>query len=922
MIFGSHLEGMVENLETRHTRQPGGSGSASQTSSARNFPALKSAKQYYEPHRYCRQIHLTLAGRLNFEEDQFEAYAYIVVKAMSEGANQVNFDAREMGIHDVQCARVSAFDINNPYAIESLPFKQVDFDYDDSVLNLKFEEALRQGQLVVAKIHYTVTKPNAGLYFVHKKKNSDAAYDCIWTQGQDTDSPFWFPCQDDPRMKITVLQRLSFPASWKGLGNGQCLSDVVDGGWRTQEWILRHPHAPYLVAFACGEFHEHKVAWRGRDVSVLVPQKFHETSVALAQDTAKMMEFYSNYWGYEYPWSKYGQAFVADFLYGGMENTTATFNTDNVIGPQEFMIGSESRNFLVMHELAHQWFGDTVTCETWSEGWLNEGFATHSEVLWEEHCNGKSSGIFYLKENFQEGYLEESRTYQRPIVFNQFEFVSEIFDAHLYDKGALVLNHLRDTIGEDAFRRAVGHYLTKHQFSPVSTQDLIRAIEESTGFNARKFFDTFVFKAGHIELEAEIRKIESVPNGLEVTLNQKQVKTDDRDVCEFQIKVFVQYEDGTGEERLLQVTKADEKIILAAKYPVTFAILDPNCSIVGSLKQKISQDWAKAVLATSKCTGPLSYFKYIAARSLVDGFVSQDVKDLVLGWLKGEQLWRARASAYQMIADTNPDLAAEILTSSVERHALARASWISSVSKSSLREKNEWLGQLKEIASQPGEPLNVRDAALMGIVDLLRRTPALRVNEHRQALSAWAWTLARGTTHLGIVEAAAIRLIGELVQPSDVVQLQELVEQHLMPFRVRNAALKAVATASARFPELRCETRPLLQQYADRRQPVRLIAALPDAWIESQDGVLGAAFESYIHRKNYGLLSMLIPRARRSQDKFLKKLSPSAVSERFSELAELKEKTGKLEKELEALKELVKKSAGSSVAGSVAISPG
>ncbi|MFZ9519419.1 MAG: M1 family metallopeptidase [Silvanigrellaceae bacterium] len=912
MILGSHLEAMIENHEARQGWKSGGSGSGSQTSSARNFPALKSAKQYYEPHRYCRQIHLTLAGRLNFEEDQFEAYAFVVVKVMSEGATQATFDAREMAIHDVQFARVPSFDINNPYAIESLSFKEVGFAYDDSVLTLKFDEALRQGQLVVAKIHYTITKPNAGLYFVHKKKNSDAAYDCIWTQGQDTDSPFWFPCQDDPRMKITVLQRMSFPAAWKGLGNGQCLSDSVEGNWRTQEWILRHPHAPYLVAFACGEFHEHKVIWRGRDVNVLVPQKFHDTAVVLAQDTAKMMEFYSNYWGYEYPWSKYGQAFVADFLYGGMENTTATFNTDNVIGPQEFMIGSESRNFLVMHELAHQWFGDTVTCETWSEGWLNEGFATHSEVLWEEHCNGKSAGIFYLQEHFQEGYLEESKTYQRPIVFNQFEFVSEIFDAHLYDKGALVLNHLRDTIGEDAFRRAIGHYLTKHQFSPVSTQDLIRAIEESTGFNARKFFDTFVFKAGHIELEAEIRKLDSVPNGLEVSLSQKQGQKDDRELCEFQTKVFIQYEDGSGEERLLQVSKADEKIILAAKQPVAFAIVDPNCSIVGSVKQKISQEWAKAVLSTSKCSGPLSYFKFVAARSLVDGFVSQEVKDLVLGWLKGEQLWRARANAYRMISDTNADLAAEILTSSVERHALARASWILSVSKSALREKNEWLAQLKEIASQPSEPLNVRDSALTGIVDLLRRTPALRSNEHRQALTSWAWTLARGTTHLGIVEAAALRLIGELVQPSDVGQLQEMVEQHLLPFRVRNAALKAVATSSARFPELRSETRPLLQQYADRRHPVRLIAALPDAWIESQDGALGSAFESFIHRKNYGLLSMLIPRARRSQDRFLKKLSPSSFNEKLSELSELKEKTLKLEKELELLKELVKKAPANS----------
>jgi len=625
-----------------------------------------------------------------------------------------------------------------------------------------------------------------------------------------------------------------------------------------------------------------------------------------------MMEFYSNYWGYEYPWSKYGQAFVADFLYGGMENTTATFNTDNVIGPQEFLVGSESRNFLVMHELAHQWFGDTVTCETWSEGWLNEGFATHSEVLWEEHCNGKASGIFYLMDNFQAGYLEESRTYQRPIVFNQFEFVSEIFDAHLYDKGALVLNHLRDTIGEDAFRRAVGHYLTKHQFSPVSTQDLIRAIEEATGFNARKFFDTFVFRAGHVELEAEVKKLESPAHGLEVSINQKQKNADDGAVAELQTRVFIQYEDGTNEERTLVLAKAEEKIILAAKSAVAFAIVDPNCALVGSIKQKISQDSAKKILTTSKSVGPLSYFKYLAAKSLMDGFVSSESKELILGWLKSEQLWRARASAYGMLVDANPSCAAEILTASVETHPLARSAWVTAVSKSHLANKQDWLLQCKDIAGQANEPLLVRDAALSGIVELLRKTPALRTTEERNALSLWAWSLVRGNTHLGLVEAGALRVIAEVIQASDLPSLQELADNHLLPFRVRVAAMKAIGTLSNRYPEMRAETRPLLQQYAGQNHPVRLIAALPEAWVESQDSALSASFEGYIHRKNYGLLSMLIPRARRSQERFLKRLSNSGLNEKLSELGELKAKYDKLEKEIESLKDLIKKSSTSS----------
>ncbi|MEY4064271.1 MAG: hypothetical protein RIR26_479 [Pseudomonadota bacterium] len=907
MILGSHLEAGVEG-RCRTAAQPSGSGTGSQTTAAKNFPALRSARNYYEPHRFCRQLHLTLAGRFTFEENRFEAYAFLVVRAFSEGAKTVVFDAREMQLMDVSVAPLRTFDIMNPYAIETLPFAPAEYEYDHATLKTHFPEPLRVGQLMVVRVHYIVSNPNAGLYFVHKLKTTDASYDCIWTQGQDTDSPYWFPCQDDPRMKMTVLQRMSFPAQWKGLGNGQCLSDKVDAGWRTQEWVLRHPHAPYLVAFACGDFHEHKATWRGREVNVLVPVKHADGAQTLAQDTVKMMDFYSNYWGYEYPWSKYGQAFVADFLYGGMENTTATFNTDNVIGPQEFLVGSESRHFLVMHELAHQWFGDTVTCETWSEGWLNEGFATHSEVLWEEHCNGKASGIFYLMDNFQSGYLEEARTYQRPIVFNQFEFVSEIFDAHLYDKGALVLNQLRDTLGEEAFRRAVGHYLTKHQFSPVTTQDLIRAIEEATGFNARKFFDTFVFRAGHIELEAEVKKTDAMPNGLEISVAQKQ-KGSEETALEFQTRIFIQYVDGSSEERPLTLSKSEEKFLVSGRAPVSFAVVDPNCALVGSMKHKFSSETAKTILQAQECAGPLSFFKYLAAKAIFEGYVSNESKELVLNWLKTESLWRARACAYAMLAEQNPEVAAQILTSSVERHPMARSAWVSALSKSSLENKAEWLAQFKAIAVSGHEPLQVRDTALGAVVELLKKCPALRSDAERKSLSEWAWSLARGSTHLGLVEAGALRVVAEVVQPRDLQPLQELVANHLAPFRVRVAALKAVGTLSARFPELRAETRPLLMQYGEKNHPVRLIAALPEAWVEAQDASLSGSFESYIHRKNYGLLSMLIPRARRSQDKFNRRIAVGAVSEKFTELADLKEKYSKLSREVEELKEMLKASA-------------
>ncbi|MEK6821211.1 MAG: M1 family aminopeptidase, partial [archaeon] len=221
-------------------------------------------------------------------------------------------------------------------------------------------------------------------------------------------------------------------------------------------------------------------------------------------NTPKMMAFFNEFTGMTYPHAKYAQVAVADFIYGGMEHTTCTTQTDlylqDEIARKEYPYPGE---MLAAHELAHQWFGDLLTCRDWSHGWLNESFATYFESLWMEKSLGKDEFRYELYQNYKTYILEDTEEYRRPIVTNQYVSPSDVFDRHLYEKGALVLHSLRGMIGENGFRKSIQHYVKKHANQNVITEDLLTAIRETTGKNVTQWFDQFIYRSGHPALKTE-----------------------------------------------------------------------------------------------------------------------------------------------------------------------------------------------------------------------------------------------------------------------------------------------------------------------------------------------------------------------------------------------------------------------------------
>jgi aminopeptidase N len=283
---------------------------------------------------------------------------------------------------------------------------------------------------------------------------------------------------------------------------------------------MEKPLPAYLATLVAGEFVKLEDAWEGVPLRFLV-SKEHEPKARLTfAPTKEMVAFFSEWTGVRYPWPRYDQVCVEDFIFGGMENTSQTTLTTRTLhderAHQDF-----SSDPLTSHELAHQWFGDLVTCRDWCHGWLNEGFATYAESLWKEKKEGFAEYLYYSLQ-VREEYLDEfDSRYSRPIVQRTYHAPVDIFDRHLYEKGGSVLHYLRYWIGEDDLRASVKHYLTKHRDAPVETVDFQRAIFEATGREMDRFFDEFVHGRGHARLKAnfewdEDRKL------VKATLEQKQ----------------------------------------------------------------------------------------------------------------------------------------------------------------------------------------------------------------------------------------------------------------------------------------------------------------------------------------------------------------------------------------------------------------
>lgn len=341
----------------------------------------------------------------------------------------------------------------------------------------------------------------------------------FWTQGETSGNREWCPTWDYPNDFATSETTVTVPAEWTVIGNGLKVSDKEDGNalTRTVHWKLNEPHATYLLSLAAGPLDMKTAKWEGKPLLYVVPKGKANLIDASFDDTPDMLTFYSSITGVKYAWPKYAQNAMYDFG-GGMENVSAT--TLGAGSLTDARSGFRRMASLNSHELAHQWFGDLVTCKNWGDSWLNESFATFFQMLYFEHSRGINAYDREV-ENNRNTYLREARRYQRPISTRLYASPDNMFDSHAYPKGGDVLHTLRRQLGDKVFFAGINRYLTQHYHQPVETSDLAQAMTEASGINMAPFFDQWVYKPGHPVLDYAWN-YDDAAKAVVVTLKQTQ----------------------------------------------------------------------------------------------------------------------------------------------------------------------------------------------------------------------------------------------------------------------------------------------------------------------------------------------------------------------------------------------------------------
>ncbi len=540
--------------------------------------AVTGASPHYAPDRPVKLDHIALDLSVDPKKKKLEGTITHRAKVVASHLKWIKLDQVDLDILDVK-----------------IGMEKAKFFVEGNFLHIELNRTFEPGSTIEFSVKYQLKNPRRGIYFVGPDSDYPSKLYQAWTQGQDEDSRFWFPTFDYPNQKATTEVSVRVPKGFTAISNGALISKTDQADGVQFHYRLGTPHVTYLVSLVVGEFSE----WadtgpHGLKVQYYVPKGREADGKRSFENTAKMVTAFEEKTGVRYPYEKYSQVAVQDFIFGGMENTSATTQTDLTLHDERTHLDYTS-DPLVAHELAHQWFGNLLTCRDWSHGWLNEGFATFMERVWVECKSGPDGGFeeakYYSYQDWKEYLDDDQHKYRRPIVFNTYIEPIDLFDTHLYQKGGLVLNLIRSILGEADFWKSVQLYLVRHHGQTVETLDLIRAIEEATGKNLRRVFDEWVFNAGYPEFEVsyqwhEDKKLTEWVIEQKQTGGQPSVTKDGVTTSLFHLPLSIEMtlENGERIKNTIDVGDARERVFLPSPSRPVMVRFDRDFTIPKTLK--------------------------------------------------------------------------------------------------------------------------------------------------------------------------------------------------------------------------------------------------------------------------------------------------------------------------------------------------
>ncbi len=563
----------------------------------------------------------------------------VTLRALTENHRATELDAETYRVKDVRSSAGVALKFRHDNGILTVAHERA-YAVGDT---LSFTVSYRADSVDVDEVRYGMSKGyDLGLGFNPATEHRSAV---INTLSFPTGARHWFPCYDHPNDKATTEVIATVDTAFSVLSNGDLLSVTRNGnpGTRSWHWYQSQPHSTYLTVLVAGDYVMLEDSLGSLPVRYWVYRSDAQNGLTTFGRTPEIIAFYNKQFGVAYPWSKYDQITIPG-IGGGAESTTATVIGESAVVDERATLDWPA-DWLVAHEAAHQWWGDFVTMRDWSETWMNESFATYYEYVWAKHARGDDEGAWNMENKRRQYYREAETKYRRPIVFNRWNWPNENFDSHTYPKGAAVLHMLRNELGQEPFDASITHFLGRHPYGSVQTNDLIESIRSVTRRDMKSFFDQWVYTAGHPELavswswDAEKKA---------VTLHVKQVQVQDDHVGRFRfpVEIEVLYDSGRSTARV-EVTRDEETFVLPTKTKPRAFFVDPQGILLASIRYDASVEEDLTHLTEGNVVAGRKSIERMASR-LADA----RVREALIRAGERVAFWRLRAQAIETLGGT------------------------------------------------------------------------------------------------------------------------------------------------------------------------------------------------------------------------------------------------------------------------------
>jgi aminopeptidase N len=766
-------------------------------------------------------------------------------------------------------------------ADESKPSTRVPFTHDGKTLRVNLGATWPVGHSGKVVIDYVVQEPKDGLHFFAPSKSSPEAPLQVWSQGESISNRYWIPCVDEPDQRQTTEIVCTVPQGFEAVSNGKLVERRENSSDKTVtfDWLQDKPHPAYLMTLVVSQFEVVQEEWDGMPVIYYVPKGHKAEALPTYGKTRDILTFFSNRFGIRYPWDKYAQ--VTCYQYGGgMENTSATTMGDFILQDERSLLDGNSE-WIIAHEMAHQWWGDMVTCRDWSHTWLNEGFASYAEPLWDEQSKGRDE---YALNMFQKASGAISAGKTRPVMDRRYPNPDSMFDGRSYPKGAWVLHMLRNRLGDEAFFAGIKKYGTEFKFQSAETMDLRRVLERSSGRDLERFFYDWLERAGNPELEVATEYLSDAKQA-KVVIKQTQAG----EPFQFPLKINL-YCAGSEQPTVISEDMTEKEISLRVALPgqLERVEVDPDQAVLAVWKENKSRDLWREQLAHGT-TVPV---RMRAMRHFEETKDTADSEFLVNAF-KDEKFHAIKIALANAIGTAGGSSARDALLAGLQdADARIRRACLSNLGKF---KGDEAVNKKVRDILQNGDASYAVEGAALEAYAKLGNKDALAV--------ATPWLAKR--SHQDVLAIAALGAIGALEDPAALETLLSWTQPG-HPSRVRSAAMRGLGQLVKSKKLSDAQNQTVLKSFIsalendDRLLGFMTLNALPDL------GPLAVQAIPAIEKASENLPGNAKEMAKNVIKRIRDQSKPAASTE-ATELRQVRDELKRMQREVEELRKKVEK---------------